>query len=175
MTKQWFVARTKTGQEVTASVAVASKGFSVFLPVHKVRRTHARKVQELTRPLFPRYLFVQFDPAADAFGEINFCRGVADRGLIVSVTDHPLRIPDDVIAQIRAHEQAELAKAGLMLTGYKPGDTFQIQRGHAAVTAHYMGEDKGKVMAIVEFMGKGHIQVFEFSEVPLPVLDERAA
>lgn len=166
MSEQWFVVRTKAGREVTASVSVAEKGYHTFLPVHIVQRTHARRVETLSRPLFPRYLFVQFDPDAKTHGNINTCRGVISRGLIVDMRDSPIAVPDRVIAAIRDRERAMLAQAGEITTGYRPGDTFQIQRGHATVTAHYMGEEKGKVMAIVEFMGKGHIQAFDFAGVP---------
>jgi transcriptional antiterminator RfaH len=176
MPDRWFVARTKPGQEVTASVSVAALGYPIFLPVHIVRRTHARKVEQLSRPMFPRYIFVRFDPDYD-YSDIKTSRGVASRCLIVNVGDNPVAVPDLVIEAIRGRERIILANAGEIRTGYAPGDTFQIQRGHAFLTAHYLGEEAGKVMAIVEFMGKGHIQTFDFEEVPLSAIaiDERAA
>ena len=173
--KQWFVVRTKTGGEVTASIAVAGKGFDVFLPVQLVTRMRNRKREEVSRPLFPRYLFVAFDPARDTHGEINWCRGVANRGLMVTADGRPIPVKDSIIAQIRGEEAARMAKAGQVTTGYSPGETFQIQRGHATITAVYMGEEKGKVMCIVEFMGRGHIQTLDFSEVPQKLLDSHAA
>lgn len=176
MAEQWHVARTKTGREVTASVAVAEKGYAVFLPVELVWVTHARIRKQVSRPLFPRYLFVQFDQAHDTHGEINWCRGVANRGLMVNADGKPMAIRDSIIAEIRGDEAAMLAKAGQVTTGYRAGETFTVQRGHATVTATYMGEENGKVLAIVEMMGRGHIQTFDFSEVPpKELLDSRAA
>lgn len=176
MVNQWFVARCKTGREVTASVSVAAKGFEVFLPVQMVTVTHARRRELVSRPLFPRYLFIAFDPTNDTHGEINWCRGISSRGLMVNADGKPLPVPDKVIARIRGDEADMLAKAGQVTTGYLPGETFQIARGHAQVTATYMGEERGKVMVIVEFMGKGHIQALDFSEVPAKkFLDSHAA
>lgn len=167
MTAAWFVARTKTGREVTASVAVAEKGFQAFLPVHLVKRTHAGKVQQLSRPLFPRYLFVRFDPATDAYGQINYCRGVASRCLIVNLQDNPVSVPDPVIEAIRDRERIMRAQAGDLSTGYQPGDTFTVQCGpYTSFQATYMGEDKGKVAAIVEMFGRGHLVSIDFAEVP---------
>lgn len=167
MTAQWFVARCKTGQEFTASVSVVAKGYMVFLPQQQVTRTHARKVQQLTRPLFPRYLFVRFDPKAERHGEINYCRGIASRGLIVSTEDWPVPIPDPVIEAIRDRERIMRAQAGEIRTGYKPGDTFTVQCGtFASFPATYMGEERGKVAAIVEMFGKGHIVSIDFADVP---------
>ena len=116
--KQWFVVRTKTGGEVTASIAVAGKGFDVFLPVQLVTRMRNRKREEVSRPLFPRYLFVAFDPARDTHGEINWCRGVANRGLMVTADGRPIPVKDSIIAQIRGEEAARMAKAGQVTTGY---------------------------------------------------------
>jgi transcriptional antiterminator RfaH len=163
----WYVVRTKAGREVTASVSVAEKGYQTFLPVQFVQRTHARKVEQLSRPLFPRYLFVRFDPSDDTHGDINTCRGVVSRGLIVNIKDKPISVPDAVIGAIRDRERVMRAVAGEIKTGYQPGETFTVAVGRfASMPATYMGEEKGKVMAIVEFMGKGHIQAFDFGDVP---------
>lgn len=167
MSKQWFVARTKTSQEVRASVSVASCGFDVFLPIHTVRRTHGGKTENVSRPLYPRYVFVAFDPAAEAHGCINNCRGVANRGLIVTASGAPVRVPDAVIANIRAGEMAMRAHAGEVTTGYLPGETFELQRGrHSAITAQYMGEENGKVFALVNMFGKGHVIEVDYAVVP---------
>jgi transcriptional antiterminator RfaH len=168
MPAQWFVARTKTGREVTASVSVAGKGYPVFLPVQLVRRSHARKVEQVSKPLFPRYLFIRFDLANDTHGEINWCRGVANRGLIVNADNKPISIPDPVIDRIRDRERTMLAKAGEATTGYQPGETFKIPVGiFASFVATYLGEEKGIVFATVEVFGRAHIQKFAFEDVPL--------
>lgn len=178
MAENWFVVRTKAGREVTASVAVAERGYQTFLPVQIVQRTHARKVETLSRPLFPRYLFVRFDPIRTDYGNINTCRGIVSRGLIVNIDASPIPVPDRVIDAIRDRERVMRAVAGEVKTGYRPGETFTVAVGRfASMPATYMGEEKGKVMAIVEFMGKGHIQAFDFVDVPLAqnVLDGFAA
>jgi transcriptional antiterminator RfaH len=57
----WFVVRTKQAKEITAACSIAAEGFHAFLPVQLVERSHAGKRERVSRPLFPRYLFVQFD------------------------------------------------------------------------------------------------------------------
>lgn len=176
MSNKWFVARTKTGGEVRAAVAVANCGFEVFLPVHLVARSHAGKREQVSRPLYPRYLFVRFDAGKEAHGCINNCRGVANRGLIVDANGLPMHIPDPIIARIRGDEAARLAKAGEITTGYQPGDTFEIVRGNADITVAYLGEEKGTVMVIMTMLGKGNILPLDFSEVPpKKLIDARAA
>jgi transcriptional antiterminator RfaH len=175
--RHWFAARTKIGKEVQASVNVASmEGFDVFLPVAPVQRKHARKTETVNKPLYPRYLFIAFDPDLDRHGAINNCRGVASRGLIVTASGRPKPIPDTIIQQIRDREAAALAVIGEATTGYKPGDTFELKRGHfATMTATYMGEDRGRVWATVELFGRGHMVDLEFEEVPRRTLDTRVA
>lgn len=167
MAEQWFVARTKTGGEIRASTSVAACGFPVFLPVQAVTRFHAGKREQVNRPLFPRYLFVAFDPQKKAHGCINNCRGVANRGLIVSVGGEPVAVPDAVIDQIRKREAAMLAKAGEVTTGYRPGETFFIAKGSfASIEAQYLGEEKGKVSALVTLFGRSMIVTLGFESVP---------
>lgn len=166
MGKIWAGVRFKTGGHDKASVAIAAKGFRVFLPVHITQRTHAGKRENVAKPLYPGWLFTQFDPAADSFWQINSCRGVANRGLMVTAGGRPKPIPDAVIEGIMSRETAMLAKVGEVTTGYEPGETFQIPVGRGLVTYRYMGEDKGTVWATVFMLGKHHLVEIEFSQVP---------
>lgn len=175
--RQWFAARTKIGKEIQASVSVASmEGFEVFLPVTLVQRSHARKIETISRPLFPRYLFISFDAALERHGAVNNCRGIANRGLIVTASGRPVAIPDAVIDQIRDREASELARIGEATTGYKPGDVFYLSRGpHAEIEATYMGEENGKVWVTVNMFGRSFVEELDFSVVPRKLVDSRAA
>jgi transcriptional antiterminator RfaH len=167
MADQWFVVRTKQARETTAACAIAAEGFHAFLPVTLVERSHAGKRERVSRPLFPRYLFVQFDSGITPFGKLNYCRGVANRGLMCDAMDRPIAVPDKVIERIRDRQRAMLAKAGEATTGYRPGDTFHLQRGpHAQLEATYMGEENGQVFVTVTLFGRGFLQTLAFEDVP---------
>lgn len=168
MAEQWFVVRTKQAREVTASVAVAAAGFPTFLPVQLVEVNHAGKRERKERPLFPRYIFAKFDRDITPCGKINYCRGVASKGLMVDAMDRPIAVPDTVINRIRGDEMAERAKAGEVTTGYRPGDTFLINRGpYAQIEATYMGEEKGEVWATVTLFGRANLIRLPYEAVPL--------
>lgn len=178
MTDKWHVARTKTGKEWTASKSVVAKGYLVFYPQQTVKRKIARKWDLVSRPLFPRYLFVRFDQETSQFGELNWCRGVANRGLMVNADGIPLSVPDRVIERIRDRERSMLAQAGEITTGYKPGDVFKVAVGlFASFPATYIGEESGIVFATIEVFGRGHLQEIAFEDVPISprVLDNFAA
>jgi transcriptional antiterminator RfaH len=167
MAEQWFVVRTKPSKETTASVAIASEGFPAFMPVQIVERSHAGKRERVSRPLFPRYIFVQFDRENPGFGKLNYCRGVANKGLMCDAMDRPVSVPDAVITEIRDRERLSMAIAGETKTGFRPGDTFPIQRGsYTQITMTYMGEDKGEVWGTIELFGRPHVVHIPFEAVP---------
>lgn len=166
MGKIWAGVRFKTGKHAEASVSIAGKGFRVFLPVTITQRTHAGKRENVSKPMFPGWLFSQFDPATDSYWSINSCRGVANRGLMVTAGGRPKPIPDAVIDRIMGDEAAALARVGEVTTGYEPGETFQIPVGKGVMTYSYIGEENGTVFASVFLLGKPHIVELEFSAVP---------
>lgn len=167
----WFGVQTKTAREITASISIAEKGFTVFLPLRTVVVTHARQQRQKERALFPRYLFVtgRLNTANELIdaGKINYCRGVLSKGLMCDADGDPQPISDKIINDIRRREELARARAGEVTTGYEPGETFQIQRGRfASLSARYVGEEKGQVLAFVTMFGKDHLVELDFAEVP---------
>ena len=57
----WCVAHTQPFKEVVAKQHLLGQGYKVYLPQFKKIRRHARKVEEVLSPLFPRYIFVGMD------------------------------------------------------------------------------------------------------------------
>ena len=58
---RWYVAQTHAQAEAKALLNLARQGFQSYLPQYVKRRRHARRVEWVKAPLFPRYLFVRFD------------------------------------------------------------------------------------------------------------------
>jgi transcriptional antiterminator RfaH len=69
-----------------------AQGFVAFLPLLRERRPH-RHIR--IAPLFPRYVFVSFDPDTAQWGSIWFTRGV--KSLLRSAAYEPAQVPDGVI------------------------------------------------------------------------------
>jgi transcriptional antiterminator RfaH len=167
MAEKWFVIRSKPGKEIVAACTVAAEGFHVFLPVKLVECSHANRRREVTRPLFPGYLFARFDADAQQFGRINYCRGVASRGLMCDAMERPVAVPDVVILGIRKREDAMKARAGEIRTGYAPGDTFLVRRGeYAHLVATYLGEVAGEVWATITMFSRDFVVPIKFEDVP---------
>src|SRR5262245_40791991 len=104
MTQRWYVVHTHTHAEAKAAAHLERQGFSIYLPRYRKRRRHARRVETVTAPLFPRYMFVGVDMAAQRWRSIHSTLGVAR---LVSNGDDPASVPDYVIEALKRREDAE--------------------------------------------------------------------
>ena len=68
---RWYLAHTRPNNERKAEFNLRAQGFTTFLPQIEKTIRHARRLKTVRRPLFPRYLFVQFDVAQDRWLSIN--------------------------------------------------------------------------------------------------------
>ena len=97
---RWYVVAAKHRQERAAALAIQALGFPFFLPMIPVPLP--KGASEL-RPLFGRYLFVQFDAARDAWGAITRLPCVCDRGVLYgSDPARPVAVPSRLLDVIRA-------------------------------------------------------------------------
>lgn len=74
--ERWHVVRTLPQRERLAVRQLTNQGYRVFLPLHLKTRRHARKVDTISAPLFPRYLFTILDLTRDRWRSINGTFGV---------------------------------------------------------------------------------------------------
>lgn len=126
----WHALRCATRQEEAAQARLDALGYETFLPVEvRWRRTRRTKVRA-RRPLFLGYLFVRC-----ATDDIFAAQRVDGVHRLVGWRDaagerHPLVIPDQAIAEIRA-EQPQHDHTASDQARYRPaaGDQVRITRG----------------------------------------------
>lgn len=99
--QHWYAVYTRPRAEDQARRHLERQNFAVYLPVFTRTIRHARKVSQVSAALFPRYLFVRLDLAADAWRPVLSTSGVA--GMVMQ-GDAPVPVPETVIAAIRARE-----------------------------------------------------------------------
>ena len=107
-------------------------GYETYIPRVREQRLRRGKRIETISPLFPAYAFIVIE---QQWHRARWSIGVA---ALIMDGEHPARVPDQVIAGIRAREvrgAVELPKA----SGLKPGDHVKILggpfRGHLALYA----------------------------------------
>jgi transcriptional antiterminator RfaH len=126
---RWYAVQTQARMELWARSNLWQRGFEVYLPRHARRRRHARRVDMVTLPLFPGYLFVQADMGRGDRRRIDSAPGVIRT---VSFGDRPAALADTVIAEIRRREGED----GLVhldpTLGLKPGEAVRLTDGALA-------------------------------------------
>jgi transcriptional antiterminator RfaH len=122
----WYVVQTQPNAERKAVFNLTRQGYHVYLPQYLRRRRHARRVDIIKSPLFPRYLFVAVDMAAQRWRAIQSTMGVSR---LVCHGDSPAAVPARVVDELRAREDGEglirLAKRPM----FAPGDKVRVQDG----------------------------------------------
>jgi transcriptional antiterminator RfaH len=107
-------------------VHLRQQGFVTYLPQYLRSRRHARKTENVARPLFPRYLFVALDLARDRWRSIQSTQGVKH---MVLFGDKPACVPDGVIEAIRRREgEGGYVTLGLPM-GLGPGSRVRLIDG----------------------------------------------
>lgn len=98
---RWYVVSTQPQKEERAREHLGRQGFDVYLPRWRKRRSHARCIEWVAAPLFPRYLFVGFDIEVTRWRAINSTFGVSH---LVCNGGMPLAMPSGIVEDIRARE-----------------------------------------------------------------------
>ena len=98
---RWYAAYTQPRNEALAIEHLARQGFDVYCPRYQKRRSHAGKIDLVASPLFPRYVFVSFDPEAARWQAIRSTRGVID--LVKNGLD-PSPVQEFILTELRERE-----------------------------------------------------------------------
>ena len=130
---QWYVVQTNAGQEKMANAAIKKLKFELWFPTYVRVVSHARRIEQVERPLFPLYLFARFDVSKPDYGAIQRAIGVhcilgARRGK----EQKPIPVPSWVITDLQA--AAALNGGHIELEGPPPprfehGDKVRILEG----------------------------------------------
>lgn len=157
--KSWYVVHTKPQQEMLTHQNLGDQGFEAYLPRFIKNRSHARKIERVQIPIFPRYVFVAFDLESTQWRAINSTRGALG---LVSLGQHPARVPAKIIEALKARETSEGIVNAEMLNLYNEGDTVYITngpfKGHEATLAQLSGDERAQLL--ISFMQREmHISV----------------
>lgn len=149
----WYAVHCASNCEWKAVAHLQRQGFETYLPHYMRSRRHARRVASVRAPLFPRYLFIRMDTERQRWRAVNSTFGV-DR--LVCTGDYPSPVPDRLIDQIRAREDA----AGVVVLGrivpLRPGDPIRIVAGPMIdQTGIFECErDEDRVIILLDLLGR---------------------
>lgn len=97
----WAAISTHPHRETIATENLLRQNFQVYFPRELKRVRHARRIQNVMRPLFPGYLFVQVMPESAMWRPILSTVGVRT---LVRIGERPSLIDSGFIDALRARE-----------------------------------------------------------------------
>jgi transcriptional antiterminator RfaH len=149
----WYVVQTQVNGEFKAAENLMRQGFDIYLPRYLKRRRHARKVDFTAKPLFPRYLFVAIDVAAQRWRSIQSTFGVAR---LVSNGDDPSVLPEGVVSALKAREDDKGFITMNSKPAFAPGDKVRVLAGAFVDTAALFNgmADHDRVSILLEMLGR---------------------
>ena len=148
----WYAVNTKANSELLAASQLRKQGFHVYLPWFEKTRKHARKVENILAPLFPRYLFIRLDISASRWQSVNGTVGVSR---LVSFGDIPARVPDLVIDEIKGREGKD-GSIRMEPKGYHKGEAVRVI-DNALGECNAIFEDmsgKDRVVVLLNLLGR---------------------
>jgi len=163
MSTRWYVVQTHAHAEGKAAAHLLRQGFDAYLPRYLKRRRHARRIETVAAPLFPRYLFVTVDMVCQRWRAIHSTIGVTR---LVCNGDDPVPVADDVIATLRARENGEGFVTLRQLPRFALGEKVRVLDG---VFADCLGlfdgmKDSERVAVLLDLLGrKVRVVLNEFS------------
>ena len=150
---KWYVVNTKTREEPKALFNLKQQGFNSYLPQHRKVRRHARRTDTVLAPLFPKYLFVEFDMNVKNWSTINSTIGVIT---LIKFGALPTPVPSELIDEIRTREDAEGMISLSKNIKLKSGDKVNIVAGafseHSGVFE--CQSDDERIIILLNLMGR---------------------
>ena len=149
----WIVAQTHVNAEAKACFQLRRQGFESYLPRYRITRRHARRIEQVVKPLFPRYVFISGDALGLAWRAIASTIGIQN---IVMQGDRPAVAPQELIDDIRRREDESGMVAVADASAFSSGDRVRVTNGPMADQLGIFDRayDDQRVMILLDFLGR---------------------
>ena len=162
--QQWFVVHTQPQKEALAAQQLEQQGFVAYCPKYQKQRKHARKIETILAPLFPRYLFVELNLERDRWRSINGTRGIS---YLLMNDEKPLLVPEYVVQGLKEQETGDGVVLVASLIVFTKGDKMRVKvgafEGHTAIFDKL--DDKKRVQLLLDVLGRETKLILPFDAV----------
>lgn len=174
----WFVFQTRPAHEDKVARSLVARGFDPYAPVVYRRVPTGRRdgsgrklVREIARPMFPGYIFVQFEVGAEKFADVRVVPGIS--GYLKDEVGEPQSVPEAAMDLIAISETGEFGKyvddaerarrAALRASkrrrgppDFKAGDDVRVVRGEWKdwIMKVSKADDLGRVVLLFHIFGR---------------------
>lgn len=149
---RWYVVHTQPMAEIKAATHLKRQGFDVYVPRYLKRRRHARRIETVAMPLFPRYVFVAINVGAQRWRSVHSTVGVSR---LVCNGDVPAPVPDEVIEAVRLQEADGFVRLDRPVR-FKAGDKVRILDGVFSTCTGLFeaATDSERVAILLDLLGR---------------------
>ena len=149
---RWYVVQTQPHAEARAQEHLRRQGFTTYLPRLIKSRRHARKTEQVSRPLFPRYMFVLIDSTHQGWHAIRSTFGVSH---LVGGENGPVALRDGTIEAMRQREGDD-GHVHLDAPKFLRGEAVRVLDGVFASCQGLMESmsDKDRVTVLLDLLGR---------------------
>ena len=150
---RWYVVQTQVNGEAKAAENLRRQGYETYLPRYLKRRRHARRVDLIAKPLFPRYMFVAVDLATQRWRSVQSTSGVSR---LVTNGDDPAALPESVVSALKAREDTKGFVKLDAAPAFVPGDKVRVLAGAFMDNAGFFSgmADHDRVSILLEMLGR---------------------
>ncbi len=124
--RKWLAIHSKPRQEAIAEENLIRQGFEVYCPKIQIERKKKGKRVRVIEALFPRYLFVRFEPGHDCTASISYTRGVAQ---IVRFGRELTIVSDEIIRFLKSSANHSSGLHVELMPEFKKGDRVSVIDG----------------------------------------------
>ena len=151
--RQWYAVQSKPRQEHMAEAQLARQGYNTYLPKIRHRKQRGGKWTQVVEPLFPRYLFIEVDPAEQSLAPVRSTVGVA---ALVRFGQVLRPVPAPVIDYLQQAEDGAQGERTDDSWPFQPGDAVQVLEGpFAGLPAVYqMPSAEDRAFLLLELLGR---------------------
>ena len=123
---QWFLIYTKPRQEERAKENLENQGFETFLPMIAFEKIKQPKLYSL-KPMFPRYLFTQYNAEKNNWVHVKSTRGVSH---VITFGDKLTEVPNSVMDYLKSKvDDNDALKLQTTRKTFQKGDKLVIHKG----------------------------------------------
>jgi len=148
----WYAAQLRPNGDALALVNLQRQGFTAFRPLIWETRRSEKGPQRLLKPMFPGYVFVQFDITLPEWPKIRSTRGISR--LVGNVSGGPSRLPAGLIDALK--QRCAGNEPNSAANAFELGDKVYVSSGpFAAFLATVERMDaQNRVWLLIDFMGR---------------------
>ncbi|MFG6178160.1 transcription/translation regulatory transformer protein RfaH [Halomonas sp. THAF12] len=142
---RWYAIQCKGGESFRAAEHLGNQGYEIFHPVLEVQKKRRGKLEWVSEPLFPYYLFIRLDRLVSNWRPIRSTRGVLK--LVTFGGGMPVPVGDALVATLRQHAQRDQDDTGHVY--FRAGEAVEITEGPFKDLQAIFSSHKGEERAIV--------------------------